>query len=87
MDEIGTDLFNAICKKWLATVDRYSGYAWLKQLARTHTAKIVKELTSMFNSFGWPNAIRADGGPRFGQEFKEFCKANSIQHKLAHNPE
>ena len=24
------DLFEAIGKKWLATVDRYSGYAWLK---------------------------------------------------------
>ena len=27
MDEIGTDLFDAIGKKWLATVDKYSGYA------------------------------------------------------------
>ena len=29
MDEIGMELFEAIGKKWLATVDRYSGYAWL----------------------------------------------------------
>ena len=32
MDKIGTDLFDAIDKKWLASVDRYSGYAWLAQL-------------------------------------------------------
>ena len=41
MDEIGTDLFDAISKKWLATVDRYSGYAWLTHLTGTHTAKIT----------------------------------------------
>ena len=89
MDEIGTDLFDAIGKKWLATVDRYSGYAWLAQLQETHTAKIAKELSNIFNSFGWPNSIRTDGGPQFRQEFAKFCKTNSIQHKLAsaHNPE
>ena len=26
MDEIGTNLFNMVVKKWLATVDQYSGY-------------------------------------------------------------
>ena len=36
MDEIGTDLFDAIGRKWLATVDRYSGYAWLTPLTNTH---------------------------------------------------
>ena len=51
VNEIGTDLFFAIGKKWLATVDRYSGYAWLTQLHGTHTAKITKELSNIFNSF------------------------------------
>ena len=89
MDEIGTDLFDTIGKKWLATVDLYSGYAWLTQLNGTHTVKITKELSNILNSFGWPNSIRTDGGPQFRQEFADFCKANSIQHELAsaHNPE
>ena len=65
MDEIGTELFDAIDKKWLATVDQYSGYAWLAQLQGTHTAKITKELSNISYSFGWPNSIRTDGGPRF----------------------
>ena len=64
MDEIGTDLFDVIGKKWLATVDRYSGYAWLTQLTGTHTAKITNELSNIFNSFGWPNLIRTDGDSR-----------------------
>ena len=89
MDEIGTHLFDVICKKWLAIVDRYSGYAWLTQLNSTHTAKITKELFNIFNSFGWPNSVRTDGGPQFRQEFADFCKTNSIQHELAsaHNAE
>ena len=89
MDEIGTDLFDAIGKKWLASVDRYSGYAWLTQLHGTHTAKITKELSNILKSFGWPNSTRTDGRPQFRQEFADFCKANSIQHELAsaHNPE
>ena len=88
MDEIGTDLFDAIDRKWLATVDRYSGYAWLTSLTGTHTANITAELSNIFNSFGWPKSIRTDGGPQFRQEFANFCKLNSIQHELAsaHNP-
>ena len=88
-DEIGTDLFDAVGKKWLATVDSYSGYAWLKQLAGRHTAKITEELSTIFNSFGWPKTIHTDGGPQFRQEFRDFCISNSIQHELvsAHNLE
>ena len=89
MDEIGTDLFDAIGKKWLATVNCYSGYAWLTPLTGKHTAKITAELAKIFNSFGWPKSIRTDGGPQFRQEFANFCKSNSVQHELAsaHNPE
>ena len=57
MDEIGTDLFDAIGRKWLATVDQYSGYAWLTPLTNAHTAKITAELSKIFNSFGWPKSI------------------------------
>ena len=38
MNEIGTDLFDAIGKKWIILVDRYSGYAWTNELRRTDTA-------------------------------------------------
>ena len=88
MFEINTDLFNAIGRKWLATVGCYSTYAWVKQLTGTHTAKIIEELSTIFNSFGWPKTICTDGGPQFRQEFRDICKANSIQHELAsaHNP-
>ena len=32
MRHVGTDLFDAIRKKWIVLVDRYSGYAWTQQL-------------------------------------------------------
>ena len=80
MDEISTDLFDAI---GLATVERYSGYAWLTALTGTHTAKITAELAKISNSFGWPKSIRMDGGPQFRQEFANFRKSNLMQHELA----
>ena len=53
MDEIGTDLFDAIGKKWLATVDRYSGYSWLTRLTGTHTVKITTELAKIWLDRWW----------------------------------
>ena len=41
MNEVGTDLFDAIGKKWIVLVDRYSGYAWTHELKRTDTATVV----------------------------------------------
>ena len=39
MRHVGTDLFDAVGKKWIVLVDRYSGYAWthkLKTVSYTH---------------------------------------------------
>ena len=41
MRHVGTDLFDAIGKKWILLVDRYSGYAWTHQLKRTDTATVT----------------------------------------------
>ena len=34
MNDLGIDLFDALGKKWLAVVCRFSGYAWLSQLQK-----------------------------------------------------
>ena len=62
MDEIGTDLFDAIDKKWLARVEPYSAYAWLTHLTGTHTAKITAELAKIFNSFGSERTVAPNSG-------------------------
>ena len=89
MNEVGTDLFDAIGKKWIVLVDRYSGYAWASELRRTDTATVVGQLSDWFIEFGWPTAIRTDGGPQFRNEFTQFCNKHSIKHELSspYNPE
>ena len=43
---VGVDPFNAIGKKWLVMVDRYLGYAWLAELNKTCTSKVMGQLKS-----------------------------------------
>ena len=83
MSDLGMDLFDALGKKWLAVVCRFSGYAWLLQLNKTTTSAILAHLVTLFQEFGYPTVIRSDGGPQFRSEFIEFCKKNAIKHELA----
>ena len=83
MNEVGTDLFDAIGKKWIVLVDRYSGYAWTEELRRTDTASVVGQLSDWFIEVGWPTAIRTDGGPQFRTEFSQFCDKHGIKHELS----
>ena len=89
MKHVGMDLFDAVGKKWLTMVDRYSGYAWVAQLNTTTTKKIIETIEGWFYEYGWPDYIRSDGGPQFRQEFQTFCADHSIVHELSspYNPE
>ena len=42
MRYVGIDLFDAAGGQWLAMVDRFSGYAWAKQLKSTNTSAMTK---------------------------------------------
>ena len=55
MKYVGTDLFDAIGKKWIVLVDRYSGYAWTEELRRTDTTTVTEQLADWFTEFGWPS--------------------------------
>ena len=68
MNEVRTDLFDTIGKKWIFLVDRYSGYAWTHELKRTDTATVVGQLSDWFTEVGWPTAIGTDGGPQRPKE-------------------
>ena len=89
MNEVGTDLFDAIGKKWIVLVDRYLGYAWTHELKRTDTATVIGQLSDWFTKVGWPTAIRTDGGPQFQTELTHFCDRHVIKHELSspYNPE
>ena len=86
MKHIAMDLFDALGKKWIVMVDRFSGYAWLEQLRSTTTANIIDTIQTWFYDYGWPDYIRSDEGP---QEFDRFCADNSNNHELSspYNPE
>ena len=88
MRHVGTDIFDAIGKKWIV-LDRYSGYAWTQQLKRTDTETVTGQLSSWFAEYGWPTSIRSDGGLQFRTEFSTFCQNNGIRHELSspYNPE
>ena len=89
MNEVGTDLFDAIGKKWIVLVDRYSGYAWTHELKRTDTAAGVGQLSDWCTEVGWPTAIQTDDGPQFRTEFTHCCDWHGITHELSspYNPE
>ena len=89
MNDLGIDLFDALGKKWLAVVCRFSGYAWLSQFQKTTTASVLESLENLFLEYGYPSSVRTDGGPQFQSEFAEYCKVKNISHELAspYNPE
>ena len=72
MKKMGIDLFDVLGKKWIVLVDRYSGYCFVQQLHKTATKDVVKFLTDTFQEYGWPEAIRSDGGPQFRGDFQNL---------------
>ena len=89
MCEIGTDLLETNKQHYVIMVDRYSGYPWVHHLRKLDTSAVTKFMDSVFLEFGYPRAIRSDGGPQFRTEFAKYCETHGIKHELssAYNPE
>ena len=83
MSHVGVDLFEFGGHQHLACVDQWSGYPMYQKLTSTTSSAIIKVLTGWFNTLGWPNVIRSDGGPQFRSEFVKFCEENGIMHELS----
>ena len=81
MSHMGIDLFQNAGKSYVVMADRYSGYLFVEQLRRTDTEEILKFMRNVFLKFGFPLAIRSDGGPQFRGKFAEFCKERKIDHQ------
>jgi hypothetical protein len=88
MEALGVDLFELNCQHYAVLVDRYSGYPWTKKLTKLTTESVTNWMTSIFHDFGFPKAIRSDGGPQFRDKFTEYCRSHNIKHELssAYNP-
>ena len=83
MQQLSADLFQYASRHYLAVADRFSGYAWLAQLRDLSTVAILSHLREIFQLYGYPAAIRTDGGPQFRSDFTRFCEDMGINHELS----
>ena len=88
MSHVSVDLFQNAGVTYVVMVDRFSGWPFYSPLIKTDTGAVLHKLKTWFEIFGFPLAIRTDGGPQFRNEFKSFCRTNGIAHELssAYNP-
>ena len=84
-EDVACDLFDYAGKKYLAYVDRYSGWTEIKCWnADPTSSRVIAALKSFFTSSGIPNRIATDGGPQFdSREFKLFLQAWNIEQRLS----
>ena len=68
----------------LIVIDAYSKYLWTVVMGQdTTTAKLLRQLDSIFADRGLPTIIVSDNGPQFtSQQFKDHMKSKNINHVL-----
>lgn len=67
---------------FLILIDAYSKWAEIKVMKSTTSNETIKELRTIFASFGIPEKLVSDNGPQFiSEEFASFCTANGICHQ------
>ena len=78
MEMVGIDLFQTGGKHFIAMIDRFSGFPFVRQLTSLNSQAIIKCLDNWFKDFGFPSIIRTDGGPQFRSEFAKYCWKKQI---------
>lgn len=70
-------------QKLLVVVDYFSRFVVVAIMRETTAAKVIEELQTMFNIYGYPKRCLSDNGPPFtSKEFEDWMKSVGI--KLAH---
>lgn len=88
--KLGVDICHHNGKNYLITVDYFSRWIEMPQLAHLTTKYVTDHLLSQFARWGIPEEIRSDGGPQFSSyEFKQFCSSLNIIHTMSspYNPQ
>lgn len=66
-----------------AVVDAFSKFVWLYATKSTTAAEVIDRLQKQSIVFGNPRRIISDRGSAFtSKEFKEYCRAEGIEHSL-----
>ena len=88
MHSVSADLFECKGRHYLAMVDRFSYFIWVKELRRLGTDAVVSAMQTWFKDLGYPFIMVSDNGPQFREDFKAFCRSNFIIHSpsSAYNP-
>lgn len=64
-ERIATDLFTYKGKEFLITVDYYSNFWEIDQLASTSASTVITKLKNHFARYGCPDTLVSDNGPQF----------------------
>ena len=80
-EHITTDLFPFKGKEFLITVDYYSNFWEIDQLASTSATTVITKLKNHFARYGYPDTVVSDNGPQFPSgEFAHFSKTWEFKH-------
>ena len=68
-------------KDYLVITDAYSKWPEVIPMNSTTSLATIKELRSLFASYGLPRQVVSDNGPQFrSEEFAEFLRQNGVKH-------
>ena len=81
MEMVAQDLFTWDKKDFLITVDYYSDYWELDELADTTSLTVIDCTKKHFARYGVPDRVITDNGPQFrSQEYKKFAATWKFEH-------
>ena len=83
MELVSMDLFQFGTDHYVLLVDRFSNYSFVSKLKSLTSKVVIERLRGWFVQFGFPKALRSDGGPQFRLEFRKFCKDHGILHQVS----
>ena len=82
---ICSDYFSLYGRKYLITVDRYSGWLSVYDTGKTEGAKgLISALKTHFSTFGISVEVASDGGPEYmAAATQRFMKDWGVHHRLS----
>ena len=81
-ERIATDLFSFKGKDFLITVDYYSNFWEIDQLASTSATTVITKLKNHFARYGCPDTVVSDNGPQFSsRKFAHFLETWEFKHR------
>ena len=85
LERVHIDFFHFKGQTYLIFIDAYSRWLEIKVMNRTTASKVIRELDSIFCTFGYAETIVSDNGPPFdSHEFNNYAKEHEIE--LIHSP-